>query len=91
MSLLFLSMLFSITTITHFKSFKYDITDEIKFDALVNETLRLVTQCEHISDYRKGNLVFFPIALALIVIFSWSVKREARCLQQCDRRPGSLT
>jgi hypothetical protein len=89
LSVFFLILLFSVTTITHFTSFKYDITDDTKLDLLVNDTLRLVTQCEKISDYRMGNLIFFPIALSLILIFSWSVKREKRCLKLCDGRPGN--
>jgi hypothetical protein len=90
LSILFLILLFSITTITHFTSFKYDITDDTKLDLLVNDTIRLVAQCERISNYRVGNLIFFPFALCLIFIFSWSVKRERRCLDLCDGRPGRL-
>ena len=88
LSIFFLSLLFSVTTITHFTQFKYDIVDETKLEVIANETIRLVAQCEKISDYRRGNLVFFPVALSLILIFSWSVKREKRCLSLFDARPG---
>ena len=88
LSIFFLTLLFVITTFTHFTSFKYDVTDETKLDQLVNDTVRLVTRCEKIANYRLGNLIFFPIAVALILMFSWSVKREKRCLHACDGRPG---
>ena len=55
----------------------------------INDTLRLVNRCESISDYRKGNLIFSPFALTLILIFSWSVKREKLWLDKCDGRPGN--
>jgi len=90
LSVLFLTLLFSITTITHFTSFKYDITDDTKLDLLINDTVRLVARCEKISDYRSGNLIFFPFALTLILIFSWSIKREKKCLKLCDGRPGKI-
>ena len=89
LSIFLLLLMFSITTVTHFTSFKYEITNETKLDQLVNDTIRLVAQCQGISNYRTGNLVFFPVALALILIFSWSVKREKRCLNMCDARPGT--
>ncbi|CAF3690473.1 unnamed protein product [Rotaria sordida] len=88
--IIFLSLLYSITTLTHFSSFKYEITDETQLELLVNETIRLVAHCERISNSRLGNLVFFPIAVCLIVIFSWSVKRERKCLNICDGRPGVI-
>ena len=76
------------TTLKYFASFTHEITDDTNLNELVNETIRLVTQCERISDSYLGNLVFFPIAVCLIIIFSWSVKREQRCLNMCDGRPG---
>ncbi|CAF3528746.1 unnamed protein product [Rotaria sp. Silwood1] len=88
--IIFLSLLYSITTLTHFSSFKYEITDETKLDVIVNETIRLVAHCERISDSRLGNLIFFPIAVGLIIIFSWSTKRERKCLNTCDGRPGLI-
>ncbi|CAF1325642.1 unnamed protein product [Adineta steineri] len=90
LSVFFLSILFIVTTVTHFTSFKYDITDETKLEVLANDTIRLVAQCEKIADYRMGNLIFFPFALTLILIFSWSVKRENLCLSVCDGRPGLI-
>jgi hypothetical protein len=86
--ILFLTLLLSITTITNLTSFKYDSINETKFAALINETTRLVAKCGSISDYRKGNLIFFPASLALIMIFSWSIKREKRCPKVFDGRPG---
>lgn len=86
--IIFLSLLYAITTLMHFSSFKYEINEDTKLDVLVNETVRLVAQCEHISNSRVGNLVFFPIAVSLIVIFSWSTKREKRCVDLCGGRPG---
>lgn len=91
LSILFLTLLLSITTVTHFTSFKYDIVNETRMDALINETIQLVAKCGNISNYRTENLIFFPISLALIVVFSWSIKREKRCLRVCDGRPGRTT
>ncbi len=88
MSILFLTLLLSITTITHFTSFKYDVVNESRLESLINDTVQLVAKCGSIANYRTGNLVFFPIAFALILVFSWSIKRENRCLNLCDGRPG---
>ncbi|CAF1562766.1 unnamed protein product [Rotaria magnacalcarata] len=90
LTIFFLLLLYLTTTLIHFSWFKYDITDDTKLESLVNETIRLVSHCERISNSRQGNLVFFPIALALIIMFSWSVKRERRCLNLCDGRPGII-
>jgi hypothetical protein len=90
LSVLLLTILLSVTTLTHFTSFKYDIVNETKFDALINETIQLVAKCGTISNYRKENLLFFPFALTLIFLFSWSIKREKRCLHVCDGRPGKI-
>ena len=91
LSILILSILFTVTTLTNFAAFEYEITEETRFDVLVNETARLVSRCKGIADYRNGNWVFFPFAVALIILFSWSVKRERKCLHMCDGRPGKLT
>jgi hypothetical protein len=88
LAILCLTLLLSITTITHFTSFKYDIVNETKFDALVNDTILLVAKCGSISNYRKGNLIFFPVSLTLIMVFSWSIKREKKCKHLFDGRPG---
>ncbi len=85
---MFLTLLLTITTVTHFTSFQYGVVNETKFDSLINDTIRLVAKCGKISNYRTGNLIFFPVALALIAVFSWSIKREKRCLDLCDARPG---
>ncbi|CAF4499532.1 unnamed protein product [Rotaria socialis] len=90
LAIFFLLLLYFSTTLIHFSWFKYDITDDTKLESLVNETIRLVSHCERISNSRQGNLVFFPIALTLIIMFSWSVKRERRCLKLCDGRPGMI-
>jgi hypothetical protein len=88
LSIFFLSLLLAITTITHFTSFKYDVVNETRLESLINDTIQLVAKCGSIANYRTGNLVFFPVALALILVFSWSIKREKRCLSLCDGRPG---
>lgn len=90
LTVLYLTLLLSITTITHFTSFKYDVVNETRLDDLINETIHLVTKCGSISNYRVENLVFFPISVALILVFSWSIKREKRCLKICDGRPGNI-
>lgn len=74
----------------YFKSFVYYTNDDKNGELSINDTIRLVKQCESISDYRRGNLIFSPFALTLIIIFSWSIKREDRCLNFCDRRPGEI-
>ncbi|CAF1098078.1 unnamed protein product [Rotaria sordida] len=90
LSVLLLSILFLITTIMYLKSFVYYISDEKEGEFSINDTIHLVKQCESISDYRRGNLIFSPFALTLILIFSWSMKRDKQCLDMCDRRPGLL-
>ncbi|CAF4414183.1 unnamed protein product [Rotaria sp. Silwood2] len=90
LSLSLLSILFLITTIMYLKSFVYYITDEKEGELSINDTIYLVKQCESISDYRRGNLIFSPFALTLILIFSWSMKRDELCLHMCDGRPGLL-
>jgi len=71
----------------YFVSFGYNITnDEEHFS--INDTIRLVTDCTRISDYRRGNLIFTPCACALILLFSWSIKRETLCTDMCEGRPG---
>ncbi|CAF3816888.1 unnamed protein product, partial [Rotaria sp. Silwood1] len=51
------------------------------------DIIRLTAQCKLISKYGIGNLIFSPIALALIIIFSWSIKRETRCRTTCNGQP----
>jgi hypothetical protein len=68
---LFLSLLLSITTIMHFTSFQYDLTEDTKLSSVVNDTIRLVVQCKYIADYRVGNLIFFPVGVCLVLVFSW--------------------
>lgn len=84
-----LSLLFIITTVKHTLSFNYDHDQRSDLEALINDTINQVTQCESISDYRMGNLIFFAPAVALIFVFSWSVKREKECVDRCDGRPGN--
>jgi hypothetical protein len=71
----------------HYISFGYNLLNDEE-DFLINDTIRLVTECARISDYRQGNLTFAPFACALILLFSWSIKRENSCLDWCDGRPG---
>ncbi|CAF3644565.1 unnamed protein product [Rotaria sp. Silwood1] len=91
LSISFLSILFLITTIMYLKSFVFYITDEKEGEFSINDTIHLVKQCESISDYRRGNLIFSPFALTLIFIFSWSIKRDSLCKDMCDGRPGLLS
>ncbi|CAF4179026.1 unnamed protein product, partial [Adineta steineri] len=62
---------------------KYNIIRDILvgfLKILVNHTFRLIKQCEHISDYRRGHIIFAPFALLLILIFSYLTKRKNSCL-----------
>ncbi|CAF1555083.1 unnamed protein product, partial [Didymodactylos carnosus] len=88
--LFFLLLLLVITTVVHFTSFQFGIIDEKRIENIVNDTVRLVTRCEKISDYRIGNLFMFPISLALILLFSWFIKSDKKCLKHCDGRPGII-
>jgi hypothetical protein len=71
----------------YYLSFGYNLTDDEE-NFSINDTIRLVTDCARISDYRRGNLLFAPGACALILLFSWSIKRETLCVKTCDGRPG---
>ena len=71
LTILFVSLLLFITTIMHFKSFQYDLTEDTKLSSIVNDTIRLVIQCKYISDYRIGNLIFFPVGICLVLLFCW--------------------
>jgi len=86
LSILFLILLIFLTTITHFISFQYNT----KLDSIINNTVQSVAKCESISNYRTKIFSFLPIALALIVIFSWTIKRENHCLNLCNGRPGMI-
>ncbi|CAF4013125.1 unnamed protein product, partial [Rotaria sordida] len=74
----------------YYKLFKIDKINDENLETSMNDTIHLIRQCEKISDYRKENIIFFPFALTLIFIFSWSIKREKKCLHTCDGRPGLL-
>ncbi len=89
LSVIFLTSLFVITTIMYFLSFGYNLTTDEEHVS-INDTIRLVNDCTRISDYRRGNLLFAPLACALILLFSWSVKREILCLDMCEGRPGKI-
>lgn len=73
----------------YYISFGYNLTNDDEHFS-INETIRLVTDCARISDYRRGNLTFAPCACVLILLFSWSIKRENACLNMCDGRPGKM-
>jgi hypothetical protein len=88
-TILILTVLFAMTTVKHFFSFNYENDQRSSLETLINDTINQVTQCQQISDYRIGNLIFLVPSLALVFIFSWSVKRERQCLGQCDGRPGN--
>lgn len=88
LSILLLSLLFIITTMMYYFSYGYHIfNDEEQLS--INDTIRLVNQCTYLSDYRSGNVMFAPFACVLIMVFSWSVKRETYCIDVCDGRPGN--
>ena len=90
LTIFFLSLLYIVTTVKHLTSFQYNLTDQTQLEFLVNDTVRLVHQCESISSYRMGNLTFFPFAVVLLVIFSWSTKRENCAKGHCEGRPGRI-
>ena len=87
LSILFLCLLFIITTIIYSFSFGYNIFNDEEHLS-INDTIRLVNDCTYISDYQRGNITFAPFALVFILLFSWSVKRERWCQHTCDARPG---
>ncbi|CAF4063529.1 unnamed protein product, partial [Adineta steineri] len=90
LTIFFSSVLFISTSFMYFMSFGYNLNDDRDEEFSINDTVRLVTQCEHISDYRRGNIIFAPFAFSLILIFSWSLKREEHCLKMCDGRPALI-
>ena len=75
LTVFYLALLLLLTTTRHFSSFKYDVVNHTKIENLLNDTIRMVAKCGSISNYRTENLVFFPIAVAMIFFFSWSIKR----------------
>ncbi|CAF1115140.1 unnamed protein product [Rotaria sordida] len=90
LSIFILSSLLILITLRYYKLFKIDKINDENLETSMNDTIHLIRQCEKISDYRKENIIFFPFALTLIFIFSWSIKREKKCLHTCDGRPGLL-
>jgi hypothetical protein len=78
LSILFLTLLLSLTTIIHVKSDR------------TNDTVQLAAKCGSISGYRTKIFVFFPVVLVLIFILSWTIKRERQCLNLCNGRPGKI-
>ena len=90
LTIFFLSLLYIITTVKHMTSFQYSLGDETQLEFLVNDTARLLHRCASISSYRMGNLTFFPIAVVLMVIFSWSTKRKSCAKRYCEGRPGKI-
>jgi len=87
LTIAFLTILFVITTVMYYFSFGYNKFSEHE-QLSINETIRLVTECARISDYRRGNIIFAPFAFGLIFLFSWSIKRDTACLNRFDGRPG---
>jgi hypothetical protein len=88
LSIILLSLLFFITTIMYYHSFGYNLFNDEEHIS-INDTIRLVKECARISDYRRGNIIFAPFACALILLFSWTIKRESICLSMCEGRPGN--
>ncbi|UJR37331.1 hypothetical protein I4U23_030039 [Adineta vaga] len=91
LNIFFSSILFISTSLMYLVSFGYNMNEDHDEEFSINDTIRLVNQCVNISDYRTGNLIFAPFALSLILIFSWSLKREKYCLNMCDGRPALIT
>ncbi|CAF4643176.1 unnamed protein product [Rotaria sp. Silwood1] len=58
---------------------------------LTIDIIHLLKKCEKDFDYRKENLSFAPFALSLVIIFSWSIKREKQYSNICYGRRGLLT
>jgi len=58
---------------------KMDTTGKIDPINLLNVTIHLVKECAHIYDYRIENLVFAPVACALILFFAFLIRRKTRC------------
>ncbi|CAF4048403.1 unnamed protein product, partial [Rotaria sordida] len=91
LSTCFLSVLFITITLRYYKLFEIDKINDKTLGSLLNHTTHLIEECESTLDYRIENLKFFPFALSLIFIFSWSIKRDKQCLKTCNGRPGLLS
>ncbi|CAF1401125.1 unnamed protein product, partial [Rotaria sp. Silwood1] len=91
LSLLFLSTLFNIITLRYYDLFKIDKINDENVGTLTIDIIHLLKKCEKDFDYRKENLSFAPFALSLVIIFSWSIKREKQYSNICYGRRGLLT
>ena len=56
----------------------------------MKQIIILESYAEVNSNYPVAEWFFFPIALVLIMIFSWSIERDKRCLHRCCDRPGRV-
>jgi hypothetical protein len=66
------------------------LVNNTNLTSLLNDTIHLVKQCERITDYQRGNLIFVPFAITSIFMFSFLIKRQKRCLNKCDGRPSKI-
>ncbi|CAF4774680.1 unnamed protein product, partial [Rotaria sp. Silwood1] len=91
LSLLFLSTLFNIITLRYYDLFKIDKINNENVGTLTIDIIHLLKKCEKDFDYRKENLSFAPFALSLVIIFSWSIKRDKQYSNIYYGRRGLLT
>ncbi|CAF3157984.1 unnamed protein product, partial [Rotaria sp. Silwood2] len=91
LSLLFLSTLFNIIALRYYDLFKIDKINDENVGTLTVDIVHLLKKCERDFDYRKENLSFAPFALSLVIIFSWSIKRDKQRSNICYGRPGLLS
>ncbi|CAF3831803.1 unnamed protein product, partial [Rotaria sp. Silwood1] len=91
LSLLFLSTLFNIITLRYYDLFKIDKINDENVGTLTIDIIHLLKKCERNFDYRKENLSFAPFALSLVIIFSWSIKRDKQYSNIYYGRRGLLT
>ncbi|CAF3942444.1 unnamed protein product, partial [Rotaria sp. Silwood1] len=70
---------------------KIDKINDENIGTLTIDIIHLLKKCEKDFDYRKENLSFAPFALSLVIIFSWSIKREKQYSNICYGRRGLLT
>ncbi|CAF1043599.1 unnamed protein product [Adineta steineri] len=67
LSIFFLTLLLCLTATIQLTLFKHD-------------TVKLETKCKILSNNKMSTYALASLALALILIFSWTIKRENKCL-----------
>ena len=83
-------LFYILITLRYYTLFKIDEISNITLEDSINHTIRLTSECENTSDYRRGNLIFAPVAIGLVFIFSCLVKRTEQCTNICNGRPGKV-